>query len=982
MAAVEMPRGLVTMAFTDIEGSTKLLQRVGDRWANLLAAHHEILRGAIKAHDGYEVNTAGDGFFVTFARTADGIGFAVDAQRALAAHPLLADEGVKVRMGLHAGEVEVSAGDYLGLAVHHAARVGGASHGGQVLVTEPARVLAESVDAEFIDLGNYELKDLAQPVRLFQLSHPDLGRSFPPIRALNVRPNNLPVMRTTFVGRDAEIADLRQALEEPGLVTLTGPGGCGKTRLAVESAREALDLVPGGAWFVDLRDAVVDDDVPMLLAAALELAGVDDAVGAAAARLGGDPSLLILDNCEHLVATCADLADRLLESCPDLRIIATSRDLLGINAEAARRVASLDAEQATVLFVDRARRAAADVDPDDAAIGRICARLDGIPLAIELAAARVRHMSVATLESRLDDMFAVLVGSDRRALQRQQTLEAVIDWSYQLLTPEGQAVLRGLSVFSGSFTIDAAAAVTGAGDDVFDLIDRSLVERVENDRYRLLETIRTFAQLRLNDTGEAREARDRHLAYYVAVAQDIGPRLRDHRFFDAIFLGDAEADNLRAALEWAVGNERREDALRLVAELGFLFAATGRSSATGELVDSTLDLAAGASTALHARAASGACIAGFTPGFRTTDRAVRAIELYEDVRDDERDDLYGWALAIRAIDGAMYGTNDAISLSERARDVCAAAAWEQPRALALASLAWAVLRTGDLESGRSGLSDALEVAEAAGGGYVLAMVLFWSGLMSMHAHDWAVARRFYERALPMVRRLPHKVVAQWTLDHVASACLELDDLPAARAYSEEGLAVSRAGGIAGQGNYPSLLANLALIEELLDNPAQAALYQRESVAIVRTHEVDESRARYNVAGALAALGRLEVASGDVDAARHAVTEAVDLIDGLEPIMLESAVAAPPPVGATLTAVAALLAATGRERDAVVLRGAAEAFRLENDYPEPTGRRAEVAAARAAALRDAVGESAYDAAWSDGLALAADHRIGRMRALLS
>ena len=560
------------MAFTDIEGSTRLLQRVGDRWASILVAHHRVIRAALDDHNGYEVDTAGDGFFVSFARATNAVGFAVDVQRALAADPVLGAENVRVRIGLHTGEVEVNGSDYLGLAVHHAARIASAAHGGQVLLSDATKTMAsfrDDDDIDYLDLGEHELKDLARPVRLHQLTSADLAREFPPVRALNARVDRLPVTRSTFVGRESDVAALRLRLASPGLTTLTGPGGCGKTRLAVEAVREALGELPGGAWFVDLRAAASGAQVEEKLVAAISVENVD----AVAAKFRGEAAAIVLDNCEHLIDACADLVERLLDACPELRVIATSRDLLGIGAEVARRVPPLGSPSAVKLFADRAGRVDGGFVVDEhnnATVARICTRLDGIPLAIELAAARVRHMSVDALEDRLDDMFRVLVGSDRRALQRHQTLEAVIDWSYQLLEPDERAVLRRLAVFAGGFDLAAAdvvCAADGTADIVFRLVDRSLVERSVGDRYHLLETIRAFGQVQLRDDGESDEVRHRHLEHFVAMADRLGPRLLGPEFFDLIDDLEVDVDNIRDAMEWSFRSGDVKRAVRMLGEL-------------------------------------------------------------------------------------------------------------------------------------------------------------------------------------------------------------------------------------------------------------------------------------------------------------------------------------------------------------------------------------------------------------------------------
>ena len=369
----------------------------------------------------------------------------LDVQRRLRSH-----ERLRVRIGVHTGPARELTEGFVGLAIHHAARVSAAGHGRQVLVTDEARTEVEG--ASFVDLGPHRLKDLAEPIRIWQLAHPELQTDFPPIRSLGIGGGNLPRPRTSFIGRSDDIAHIGTRLDQPGLLTLTGSGGCGKTRLAIEAARAHAALFPGGTWFVELQSIIDPSDVVPAVARALQVPETDrdSLLGHIVARLDRDPALLVLDNCEHLLESCAGLTDELLERCAELRVIATSRELLGVSGEVAQRISSLAVEGPAIeLFFDRARRA----DPQFSAHGstetiqRICARLDGIPLAIELAAARVRHLTPDAIEAGLDDRFRVLTGSDRRAMQRHQTLDALISWSYDLLLEEKQ-LLRALSVFA------------------------------------------------------------------------------------------------------------------------------------------------------------------------------------------------------------------------------------------------------------------------------------------------------------------------------------------------------------------------------------------------------------------------------------------------------------------------------------------------------------------------------------------------------
>lgn len=581
------PSGTVTFLFTDIESSTWLLQHLGDDYDRVLHEHNRLLREAWAANDGYEVSTEGDAFFVTFDDPGKAIAAAVAGQRALARHEWPFDAAVRVRMGIHRGEARVYGNDYVGLAVHQAARIASAAHGGQVLISEAAR--ADGNDVGFVDLGPHRLKDLAHAIRLFQLAHPDLASEFPPPRTLTVMPNNFQIQTTTFVGRDDDIAGVRDALAESRLVTLTGAGGVGKTRLALQVGAELLGDFPDGAWLVDLAPLSDPELVPEAVA---DVLGVREQpsrdIGETLADyLLGRRLLIVLDNCEHLIDACAKIVHRLLTSCPDVKVLATSREALNVAGEVGWRLRSLGVPEsddagieqmarveAVRLFVQRASAVRSDFDltaDNAAAVTQICRRLDGLPLAIELAAARVRAMSAQDISARLDDRFRLLTGGSRMALPRQRTLEAAVSWSYELLPDTERLFFDRLSVFAGACTLEAAEQVCSDAElESFEIVDllthlveRSLVVVDEAEhgrtRYRMLETLRQFGRERLIDRGETAALRSRHLAWAVAFAQTSPPQTGNLPPPELL----AEEDNLRTAIEWADETGDQESALRI-----------------------------------------------------------------------------------------------------------------------------------------------------------------------------------------------------------------------------------------------------------------------------------------------------------------------------------------------------------------------------------------------------------------------------------
>jgi predicted ATPase/class 3 adenylate cyclase len=596
-----LPTGTVTFLFTDIEGSTHLLQQLGDRYAEVLATHHRLLRTVIHDLQGQEIDTQGDALFVAFPRARDALLAAVAAQRAVQTHPWPDRVTLQVRMGIHTGEPLRGETGYVGMDVHRAARICAAAHGGQILLSDATQGLVAKDLPEGIslrDLGEHRLKDLAQPYRLFQVVHSGLPNEFPPLRSLDALPHNLPIQLTSFVGRVREIAEVKRLLGSARLVTLTGSGGAGKTRLVLQVAADVVEGYPDGVWLAEFAPIADLALVPKTVASALnvpEQPGRDIAETLVNA-LRPKALLIVLDNCEHLLAACADLAAALLHVCPRVRILATSREELGVPGETLWRIPSLSLPdvrrlppsqdlvlyEAVRLFVDRAMATAPafTVTSENAyAVAQVCQRLDGIPLAIELAAARVKALAVEQIAIRLDDRFRLLTGGSRMVLPRHQTLRATIDWSYNLLSEPERVLLRRLAIFAGGWTLEAAEAICVGGgveaDQVLDLltalIDKSLV-LVETHhgeaRYRLLETLRQYAWNQLVGGGEATEVQRRHRAWYLDLAERADAGM--HGPEETMWLNrlEGEHDNLRAALGWSTTAEGdAETRLRLAAAL-------------------------------------------------------------------------------------------------------------------------------------------------------------------------------------------------------------------------------------------------------------------------------------------------------------------------------------------------------------------------------------------------------------------------------
>jgi predicted ATPase len=549
----ELPTGTVTFLFTDIEGSTRLLSDLGEEYADVLSEHHRRIREAVDRHDGIEMGTEGDAFFLVFQGASGAVAAADEAQRALSDGP------VRVRMGVHTGEPSLTAEGYVGLDLHWVARIAAAGHGGQVVISETTRAVLDG-EFELRDLGEHRLKDIAVPIRLFQLGRDE----FPPLRSLSQA--RLPAELTPLLGRKRELGELLRLLgkERCRLVTVTGPGGIGKTSLAIGAAAELIESFDEGVGLVEL--AAVRDPALVLPQLAEILGGEGDA----ASQIGGRELLLVLDNLEQVVGAAGDIA-RLLASAPNLSLLVTSREPLRIAGEREYPLRPLAEAPAVELFRQRAEAVLPDFTADYARLAEICRRLDSLPLAIELAAARVKVLPPGELLVRLERRLPVLTSGRRDLPERQQTLRATIEWSYDLCTPEEQRLFVRLGVFSGGFTLAAAEAVCEATlDTLASLLDKSLIRR-DVDRYSMLETILEFAAERLEESEDAEEVRRRHAEYLrdaaeAAEGEHFGPRQAALRERFRI-----EWDNVRAALAWTVESGETELGLRLAAGLTLLW---------------------------------------------------------------------------------------------------------------------------------------------------------------------------------------------------------------------------------------------------------------------------------------------------------------------------------------------------------------------------------------------------------------------------
>jgi len=569
----------VTFLLTDIEGSTRLWQQDEAAMRAALERHDRILRAAIERHGGYVFSTGGDGFGVSFARAGEAVAAAVEAQAALAAEPWPEQTPIRVRMGVHTGEAEERDGDYFGPPVNQTARLMAVGHGGQVLCSQVTAALLGS-DGMIVDLGEHRLRDLSAPMRVFQVS----GGTFAALRSLDVLPGNLPSPASSFVGREEELAAVAKELGAARLVTVTGVGGVGKTRLALQVAADVLPGFADGAWVCELAAAANGDEMTQVIATALGVVQRQQMTLAESIVdfLRTRRTLVMLDNCEHLLDAAAGLAEMILAGAPGVRILATSREGLGISGEHVRPLRSLGlpadvrealSSDAVALFVERAREVEPGFALDDAtvsSVAEICGRLDGIPLAIELAAARVAGMGLAEIAGHLDERFRLLTGGRRARVERHQTLRGAIEWSHSLLTDAERTVFDRLGVFPASFDEAAAVAVCAfEGIERWDVIDglsslaaKSMVglERSgDTARYQLLETLRHFARDRAGASGDLEGLRRRHAAHYAALAEHVGAGIMSPEELAWRRRLVAETDNLRAAAGWALDAAALDD---------------------------------------------------------------------------------------------------------------------------------------------------------------------------------------------------------------------------------------------------------------------------------------------------------------------------------------------------------------------------------------------------------------------------------------
>jgi len=818
------PAGTVTFLFSDIEGSTGRWESRPDQMRRGLRDHDNLLRHAIRAHKGYVFKTVGDAFCAAFARASDAVAAAIEAQRAITAQDFSAVDGLAVRMAVHTGESEERDGDYFGTALNRVARLLSLGHGGQVLVSEATAQLLEGQMPPSIglrDLGTHRLKDLTLPERVYQLTAPELRDFFPALNSLGDRANNLPQQLTSFIGRQKELAEIRTLLAQSRLVTIVGTGGVGKTRAALQIGADLLAGSDDGVWLVDLAPVTDQSFVAAAIAHALSVQETQNRplLETLLAHLAKKRLVLILDNCEHLITEVERIAAAALKNCAGVRILATSREPLHIPGEQVYRIPSLpvprDAPRQTAataiecgsvqLFVDRALAVNARfrlTDENAPSVAEICERLDGIPLATELAAARSNVLAPAQLAQRLDQRFRLLTGGDRTALPRQQRMRALIDWSYDLLTDRERALFRALAVFAGSFTYDSAESVCANGiipkdimlDLLSSLVDKSLVQSEaaeKQTRYRFLETNREYALEKLVGSGEEDLLCGRHAAAYTALAEELEQDWATRP--DDVWTAQAEPElaNWRKALDWTltrghgpIEGARLTGALRWV---WWTFApAEGRRWIHAASAAIQTANAPRASAKLSVAEAQ---IAGVLGDFKVAHAAaVQALELYRQLNDPagiaDAQRLAGSALI--HLDRTAEGENHLMESLAASRTL----GTQRLTGLVLRNLAVARQIQGDTATARTLLAEALGLFKATGATRVAGIVAVNLAEVEFQAGNAENALKIATEAIGADSPL-HGAASDVDLSNIAAYLISLGRYDQARARARDALAAAR-----------------------------------------------------------------------------------------------------------------------------------------------------------------------------------------------
>ena len=995
----ELPTGTVTLLLADVEGSTRLWETQPEAMKSAVERLDQTLSEAVAAHGGVRPVEQGEGdsFVIAFSRAADAVGCALALQRA----PLAP---IKLRIGVHTGDVVLrDEGNYIGPTINRTARLRDLAHGGQTVLsgaTEPLVVDQLPTDVTLTDLGSHSLRDLPRPERVVQLCHPDLHNDFPPLRTANiVAAENLPAQLSSFIGRKAEILGIRMALGDNRLVTLTGAGGAGKTRLAIQVATEIATQFADGAWYVDLAPITDPDVVPVVTARAL---GLPDQPGQQPMDLllrfiRDRRALIVLDNCEHVLDASAELITALLGGCPALTLLTTSREPIGVTGEVSWRVPSLPlADEAIELFADRARRTKPEfrVTTENAeTVTEICRRLDGLPLAIELAAARIRALSPGEILNSLRDQFRLLTGGARTAVRRQQTLRASVDWSHALLSEPEQVLFRRLAVFFGGFDVDAAQAVAAGADteryQVLDqlilLVDKSLVVAEDTPlgtRFRLLETVRQYAQEKLHESRESDDVRTRHRDHYTAVAARL-ERPDGDGYQERVEAVESEIDNLRAAFAWSRENSHPELALGLASSLQPLWLSRGRAQEGLNWLEAALDEGSpnpDVSTARVRATVDKALLQSFTGSTEGRDEAEQILAIARELGDA--------ALVLRALTscGALINARDREAAGPLFAEA-AALARELGDSQSLAqiiALDWMTGRVQDEPAAaQAAAEEGLRIATDIGDGFLcrqLRYVLGWAQVLRGDSIECATRLgELVEECVAAndlawaVTVSPTRICALAYLGDTSSAhASAVENLQRASEALEfhKGLAHAALGTVhlASGDARAAWAAYEAAHEHFQMNPWMAGILTWAPLAPLTCGDLSTARrwaddlvsvtTAWSLAASLTSRARVEIAQGEFDAAERDAYEALGLVARIGGDLV---------VPMALDCLATVASQGDNHLLSARLFGAADAARQRMGLVRfkvlDAGDDGTVAI-----LRDSLGENDFDAAWSGGAAL--------------
>ena len=807
------PTGTVTFLFSDIEGSTRLASEHPENWEVLRSRHHKILREAIESNNGYVFQVVGDAFCAAFPTAGDALCSAIRCQRDLNQE----DWGktpLKVRMGIHTGKAEIQeGGDYQGyLTMSRVQRLMSAAHGGQLLLSLATQELVCDDLPEGItlrDMGKRRLKDLVRPEHIYQLVAADLPVDFPPIKTLDTYQHNLPPQMTSFIGREKEMEQIKRALREYRLVTLTGSGGTGKTRLSLQVAADLLDQFPDGVWFIELAPLTNPD---LILRRILDIFGIAEQQDQSILQslinhIREKKLLIIMDNCEHLIESSAKVVDTLLNSAQRLTIMASSREALGVNGEMVWYVPSLalpDMKQlpsieqlshyeAVRLFMDRAILVQPHfwmTNNNALVIAQICVRLDGIPLAIELAAARVKSLSIDQIAARLDDRFRFLTGGSRTALPRQQTLRATIDWSYNLLPKPERAMLKRLSVFAGGWTMEAAETIAVGGEvekiNVLDLltslVNKSLVIfHLDDERYDMLETVKQYAREKLVASGEEDVFMNAHIEYFLTLAEEAEAYQSGDEQVKWLNRLEAEHDNFRAALNWSLQQRKNHTALRIAGALGQFWWVHNHLKEGREWFRQVLRTTKEFNNNTQAKALFWSGVLARQQGdYRDAKEPTRkSLQLCRSLEDKE-----GMARALNSLGAVYYFEGDLATAQNTFKEalmIRRELGDKSGIANALNNMAIVVHTQGNLLEASELYGESLAICQEVGEKWILAHVLLNMGHIAYEQEDALKAKKLYEEDLILCRELGDRDGLACALSGLAQMlCVELQAVHSAQ----------------------------------------------------------------------------------------------------------------------------------------------------------------------------------------------------------